>query len=167
MFYSASNNVVAIKCLYKLFIRGQQFLENLNENNNNNNQEIINMILNCNKIMKNELHKCNCRHGIDYSIPYFDKPKCNETLLSTTSNSIMTKNNNMITPIKNINSESSLNNNNNNNNTPTAVKMNKTKNIASALNSLNISLADKTLSTRSSNSKTLPSAKPAPIAKKL
>lgn len=161
IFYSASNNIVAIKCLYKLFIRGQQFLENLNENNNN--QEIINMILNCNKIMKNELHKCNCRHGIDYSIPYFDKPKCNETLLSTTSNSIMTKNNNMITPIKSINSESSLYNNN----TPTALKMNKPKNIAPALNSLNISSADKALSTRSSNSKTLPSAKPAPITKKI
>ena len=118
-------------------------------------------------MMRNELHKCNCRHDTekDYSIPYFDKPKSNETLLSTTSNSIMTKNNNMMTPIKNINSESSLNNNNNN--TPTALKMTKPKNIVSALNLLNISSAGKTLSTRSSNSKTLPSAKPAPIAKKL
>ncbi len=155
IFYSSTNNLVAIKCLHKLYIRSHQYLELLNKNSNNNDSESIKFLLKCNKTVVDELHKCNCNvNNIDYHIHYL------QDIRNDIINIDCYKNNDQ-TPIKNID-----NNSNSSNSTP-ITKVIKSKTVLTAINAMNISSADKSSTIRSSLSKTLPSAKPAPITKKI
>ena len=155
IFYSSANNLVAIKCLHKLHIRSHQILETFNKDRNINDCETIKFLLKCDETIVEELHKCNCSvNNIDNYRLYLQDINNYHTI-----NSDCYKNNDK-TPIKkpsgSITSDSS-----------STTKTSKSKLVLTAINALNISSADKSSTTRSSASKTLPSAKPAPITKKI